>query len=183
MGKLATSNLSVKSLLTMLGVTTPKEIFYVSGFLRTVGQLQLVVNKLWLGAECPGADPDSKIASLLADRKLSYFKGYGFVENFLMYTSYGLGISRITAPWITERYENICGINSTGLFYQEGFGTSQMSIALNGSYPGFNLYLKVYIDDVLQTSLTQTITSLATKYVTLPTAMSYPQVLRITISS
>ena len=32
---------------------------------------------------CPGANADARLANLLSDRKLSYFKGYNHIVNFL----------------------------------------------------------------------------------------------------
>ena len=81
---LATSNLSVNSMLTTLGVSTPRAIFYASGTLRTAAQLATIVSKDGLSATyCPGANADARLANLLADRKLSYFKGYNHITNFL----------------------------------------------------------------------------------------------------
>lgn len=80
---LATSNLSVNSILTTLGVSTPRAIFYNGGTLKSAAELAALVSKSGLSAACPGADADAKLANLLADRKLSYFKGYNHITNFL----------------------------------------------------------------------------------------------------
>lgn len=82
---LATSNLSLKSILQTLGVSTPKAIFYISGTLKTLTQLGSLVNKSGLNVTyCPGANEDARLQSLLNDRKLSYFKGYEHVTAYLV---------------------------------------------------------------------------------------------------
>lgn len=74
---LPTSNLSVNLILSTLGVTTAKDIFYTGGVLNTIAEIGAIVSKTGLNATyCPGADADARLANLLADRKLSYFKGY-----------------------------------------------------------------------------------------------------------
>lgn len=81
---LATSNLSVNSILTTLGVSTAKAIFYIGSTLKTAAQLGSLVNKDGLNSTyCPGADATARLANLLADRKLSYFKGYNHATNYL----------------------------------------------------------------------------------------------------
>lgn len=108
---LATSNLSVKSILQTLGVSTPKSIFYISGTLKTLTQLGSLVNKSGLSATyCPGANEDARLQSLLNDRKLSYFKGYEHVTNYL------------------NLLPNIFNVNAAGTEPYE----PQVSVAVNG---------------------------------------------------
>jgi hypothetical protein len=72
---LATSNLSVNSILTTLGVSTPKEIFRKAGdVLKTANELQEIVNPY--GLQIAGSTISARLNTLLTDRKLSYFKGY-----------------------------------------------------------------------------------------------------------
>ena len=81
---LATSNLSVASICTALGVSNAKAIFYTSTGLKTWSQLAALVNKDGLNAAyCPGATADDRLASLLDQRRLSYFKGYTSIINYL----------------------------------------------------------------------------------------------------
>lgn len=77
--KLATSNLSVKAIMQMLGTGGGvKAVFYSGSTLRTISEFGTIVNKLWLDPNyCPGETPDARLQNLLTDRKLSYFKGYG----------------------------------------------------------------------------------------------------------
>ena len=182
MGYLATSNLSVKSILDMLGVVTPKDIFYNGSTLRTSTELATVVNKLWLGDACPGATPDAKLSSLYTDRKLSYFKGYGFFNNVTFSTSYGVS-GDISTIW-PDPLELSCGSNSSAETYLQSFATSTITISLNGVIATPQLYLDVYIDNVIQSPLRRSLTfPSCTVYVNLPSAMSYPHTLRFSISS
>ena len=74
---LVTSNLPVSSILSLLGVSGARDIFYVSGALKTKAQLEALVNKEGLNpAYCPGTTNDDRITNLLNDRSLKYFKGY-----------------------------------------------------------------------------------------------------------
>lgn len=78
---LATSNFSVSALLAALGLATAKDIFYLSGSLRTISNFGTVVNKYGLHSTyCPGSTPDARLQNLLTDRNLSYFKGYFHFE-------------------------------------------------------------------------------------------------------
>lgn len=83
---LPTSNLSVNLIYTTLGVSNGRDLFYIGATLKTAAQLALVVNKNGLNPTyCPGADADARLANLLADRKLSYFKGYEPIVRVTIY--------------------------------------------------------------------------------------------------
>lgn len=170
----------------MLNVTSAKAIFYKGvglTVLKTAAELGAVVDKRWLSnAYCPGANDDAQLANLLADRKLSYFKGYGYDDNVQLSTSFGMTFTSITATWILSPGWS-AGASQNKYYYQDQFLTSQMTVTIGGTYPGFNLYLRIYINDVLQSGMTQTITGTGVKYVTLPAAMAYPSKLKFTIGS
>ena len=74
---LATSDLAVSTILSTLGVSTPKDIFRnTDGSLKTVNEIWSIVNRWGLDSLYLGGGGQSKIMQLLTDRKLSYFKGY-----------------------------------------------------------------------------------------------------------
>lgn len=74
------SNLPISLIYSTLGVSNGREIFYIGETLKTKTQLEALVNKNSLDAMyCPGVDADARITNLLADRRLSYFKGYGTI--------------------------------------------------------------------------------------------------------
>lgn len=123
---LPTSNLSVNLIYTTLGVSNGRDLFYVGATLKTVAQLGLVVNKNGLNpAYCPGADADARLANLLADRKLSYFKGYdpivpskyGYLYNAYAYTDTSFAPNGWHVP--THEELTILGeyIDSSGTYY------------------------------------------------------------------
>jgi hypothetical protein len=81
---LASSNLSVSTIIQALGVASAKAIFYNGdGSLKSAAQLEYVVNKNGLSSYCPGSTADEKLANLRANRNLSYFKGYNTSYNSL----------------------------------------------------------------------------------------------------
>jgi hypothetical protein len=79
---LPTENLSVSAILAnvYMSPATVKAIFYyASGNLKSTQDFSNTVGYDNLDpAYCPGATPDARRANLLADRKLSYFKGYKY---------------------------------------------------------------------------------------------------------
>lgn len=87
MAKLPTSNLKVSQILTKLGASSPKGIFYNGGSLKSLTKLGEMVNKNGLSDYCPGATPDDKLNNLLNHRKLSYFKGYNPVTRIYIYNN------------------------------------------------------------------------------------------------
>jgi hypothetical protein len=81
---LPTTNLSVETIILALGVSSGKAIFYnANGTLKSLAELELVVNKYGLSSYCPGSTTDEKLTNLRANRNLSYFKGYNTVYNSL----------------------------------------------------------------------------------------------------
>lgn len=171
---LASSNLSVKAIKTALGVSSLRAIFYKGAgltTLKTVAELGTLVDKRWLSNACPGANDDAQMANLLADRKLSYFKGYGYNDNVQVSPSYGVSL-QINAIWIASPGW------SQGMYYQSEFTTGTMSIDVTG-YPGFDLEIYFYINSIQQPQMTITINQDGIYYVSLPAAMSYPSTLEI----
>lgn len=84
---LPTANLSVNAIKAALGVATAREIFYIGATLKTAAQLGALVSAAGLNPTyCPGADATARLANLLADRKLSYFKGYNPIIDYLSCT-------------------------------------------------------------------------------------------------
>jgi len=76
---LPTSNLSVKLICQTLGVNSPEAIFYnqPGRVLKSKVELKQLVNKKGLDPTyCPGSNRNRRIANLLNDRNLKYFKGY-----------------------------------------------------------------------------------------------------------
>lgn len=73
---LATSDLSVNSILSVLEVATAKAIFRNGDTLKTTDQLWAITNRWGLSAYCTGSTSALKLSNLRTDRKLSYFKGY-----------------------------------------------------------------------------------------------------------
>ena len=85
---LATSNLALSTVKSVLGVSNIRNIFYAGGgaTLNTIVQIGAIVNKHGLNATyCPGATADARLANLLADRKMSYFKGYEHITSLATY--------------------------------------------------------------------------------------------------
>lgn len=176
---LATSDLSVKSLLTMLGVATPKAIFYNGSTLRTAAELGAIVNKLWLGSACPGASADLKLATLLADRRLSYFKGYGYDDNLTLSPSYG--VSMVYTDSVNSKTLS-AGVSTTVSDYAQNINSS-VNINIGGTWPGFTLYIRVFFNNVEQPALKKTITGLGNVTVSLGANQTYPTSVLFSISS
>lgn len=83
---LPTANLPVSQICSTLGVNSPKEIFYNGATLKTISELGALVSKNGLDPTyCPGADTDARLANLLSDRRLSYFKGYLHIVKVSVY--------------------------------------------------------------------------------------------------
>jgi len=91
MAALPTSNLSVALILSTLGITSKdtKDIFYLSGSLRSISNFGTIVNKNGLDpAYCSGATADDRLQNLLTYRNLSRFKGYTHSSQLLeLYTT------------------------------------------------------------------------------------------------
>ena len=173
-------NLSVKSIKTALGVSSLRAIFYKeTGLttLKTTAELGALVDKRWLGSACPGINDDAQLANLLADRKISYFKGYGYDDNVLISPSYGVSL-QINATWIASPGW------SQGSYYQSEFSTSGMKIAVSGYEDyGFPIEMHFYINNVLQTGMTTQITGNGNYFVSLPSAMSYPSTFHVYVNA
>lgn len=83
---LPTANLPVSLICSTLGVNSPKEIFYNGSTLKTIVEIGQLVSKAGLDPNyCPGADADARLTNLLADRRLSYFKGYDHIQRIDVY--------------------------------------------------------------------------------------------------
>ena len=93
MAALPTSNLSVDLILSTLGVTTAKDIFYLSGSLRSISNFGTIVNKNGLDpAYCSGATADDRLQNLLTYRNLSRFKGYNPVTPYVYFYNRGVAL-------------------------------------------------------------------------------------------
>lgn len=179
---LATSNLSVNSILAMLGVTSAKAIFYKGvGLvtLKTLAELGATVNKLWLGTACPGATPDEKLTSLYNDRKLSYFKYYGYTDNLTIQPSYGANFQNV--PTTIRPTTIAVPITTSQSGYKETVGTHTASIQIGGSWSGVNIRVNWYVDGVVKNYVN--IPMPGTYNLTIGTGLTYPQTGRLAINS
>lgn len=179
---LPTSNMSVNVLLSMLGVTSPKAIFYKGvGLitLKTVAELGATVNKLWLGSACPGTTADEKLTNLLADRKLSYFKYYGYNDNITFSPSYGANFQSV--PTTLKPDTMYTPITTTQAGYKETITTHTASIQIGGTWAGLNLRLNWLVDGVVKNYVN--IPSAGTYNLVIGTGLTYPQTGRLSISS
>lgn len=182
MARLATSNLSVNSIKTMLGVTSLRAIFYKGAgltTLKTVAELGATVNKIWLAAACPGANADAKLQNLLNDRKLSYFKGFGYDDNFTASPAYGMTFTGIAMSALPENITFPVTTTQTGYFYTQPASTFMVTIG--GTYL-VNRFISVTVNggEVARVAISG---GLGSYYVTLPVTVTYPSTLRISIVS
>jgi hypothetical protein len=176
---LPTSNMSVKALLQMLGVSTPKAIFYNNGVLDQTHMLS-VVNKNLLTTYCPGSTADDKADNLFADRKLSYFKGYGYSDNVSLLPSRGMDFDSVTSSWFSGSTQN----NFSEYYFEEVISSGQVTFVLSSTTYPSPLYLDVVINGVVQTALRQSVSnSGGTYYVNLPTTLYYPDTISFQINT
>lgn len=185
---LATSNLSVNSILTFLraqsGMLLPgaKDIFYIGSSLCSTLQFETRVNKLFLSPTyCPGATPDERLQNLLNTRRLSYFKGYGYDDNVTFSPSYGLTFTSVTM--VGKPTTLTYPITSQQVGYSASVPAQTASVVLGGSFPTGSYKISVIINGVERSNTT--ITGLGTYNITIPTGygVTYPSTLRIAINS
>jgi hypothetical protein len=184
MPTLATSNLAVSDIKNALGVDSLREIFYKGvglTVLKTATELKTLVRMYGLGSACPGATPATKIDNLLADRKLSYFKGYQHNDNFTLSPAYGVAVTLTT---LTGKPGNIPpGATTQQVGYSESIPNQTAVITIGGSWnPGLNLRINWIVGG---STVTYTnITSGAGNYnLSIPNSAIYPTTMRISITS
>ncbi len=168
--------MSVKALLQMLGVSTPKAIFYNNGVLDQTHMLQ-VVNQNFLGSECPGSTPTEKGNLLFNNRKLSFFKGYGYFDNISLLPSHGMSFVSVTSPWLTGSASS-----QNEYYYSDYFGASVYFVFGSTTFPD-QLYLDTVINGVVQSGLRIPIYNNRTYTVTIPNTYYYPATLSFQINT
>lgn len=181
MAHLASSNLSVNSIKTMLNVTSLRTIFYKGvalDTLKSVAELGAVVNKLWLSSACPGANADAKLQNLLNDRKLSYFKGYGYSDNFTLSPAYGMTFTRIEMTGLPTNITFPVTSQQTGYMASQGIGS--VNVEIGGTYMA-NRFISIQKNssEVARMEIHGT----GWHYMYLPVSAAYPDTLRISIVS
>jgi hypothetical protein len=156
----------VKALLQMLGVSTPKEIFYNNGVLDKVHMLN-IVNVKFLGSACPGSTLTEKGNLLFNNRKLSFFKGYGYFDNISLLPSRGMAFVSVTSSWL-----NGSASSQNEYYYSNYIGGAVHFVFGTTNFPE-QLYLDTVINGVVQTGLRIPIYNNGTYTVTLPVNTYY----------
>lgn len=175
MATLVISNLPVKSILQTLGVASARAIFYKGAgltTLKTAAELGALVRAGGLSSFCPGATADAKLANLLADRKLSYFKGYNHDSfNYFETNTSNRGIESITfsgkPATVPGTFSTIAAQSITVTFVPATDGNYILSLLVNG--------------DIMETKPINYKALSAT--LTLAMAVTYPSTLEISFSN
>jgi hypothetical protein len=141
MATLVTSNLPVKTILQTLGVSSARAIFYKgTGLttLKTAAELGALVRAGGLSSYCPGATAEAKLGNLLADRKLSYFKGYNHDSfNYFETNNSSRGIVSITfsgkPSTVPGTFSSVPAQSISVTFMEVSDGNYVLSLLVNGA--------------------------------------------------